>query len=283
MGVARPRGRETRCKRPISSIGRPGTRHALTADVLASLARISAGTRGRKVVASGASPAQLDNGDQSLRAGLAAGRTRGLDVWRCQPGDLGCPAHRWRDRRPPRARALRGPSGCPGRRVTAGRCAGPEPLGPQAHQRLANLAGGAGTGAAGRPARPQIGLEVAVLPGTDDFTLNRAVGNIEDTALPGTDGNSGIAGHRDGFFRGLKDVGPGDAIELETLQGEEVYRVERVWVVYPDDVTVLEATPTPSLTLVTCYPFYHVGPAPQRYIVRAVRAGGPATAARSQP
>ena len=130
---------------------------------------------------------------------------------------------------------------------------------------------------------PKVGLEVAVLPGTDDFTLNRAVGHIKDTALPGTDGNSGIAGHRDGFFRGLKDVGPGDAIEIETLQGEEVYRVERVWVVYPDDVTVLEATPTRSLTLVTCYPFYHVGPAPQRYIVRAVRAGGPATAARSQP
>ncbi len=129
---------------------------------------------------------------------------------------------------------------------------------------------------------PKVGLEVAVLPGTDDFTLNRAVGHIKDTALPGTDGNSGIAGHRDGFFRGLKDVGPGDAIEIETLQGEEVYRVERVWVVYPEDVAVLEATSTRSLTLVTCYPFYHVGPAPQRYIVRAVRAGGLAAAARSQ-
>ena len=67
---------------------------------------------------------------------------------------------------------------------------------------------------------PKIRLEVPVLPGTDDFTLNRAVGHIEDTALPGTDGNSGIAGHRDGFFRGLKDIGPGDAIELETLRGE---------------------------------------------------------------
>ena len=65
----------------------------------------------------------------------------------------------------------------------------------------------------------KINLEVAVLPGTDDFTLNRAVGHIEDTALPGTDGNSGIAGHRDGFFRGLKDIASGDAIELETLRG----------------------------------------------------------------
>ena len=118
----------------------------------------------------------------------------------------------------------------------------------------------------------KIRLEVAVLPGTSDFTLNRAVGHIEDTALPGTDGNSGIAGHRDGFFRGLKDVRPDDVIELETLRGKEEYRVERIWIVYPEDVSVLDATPTRSLTLVTCYPFYHVGPAPQRYIVRAVRA-----------
>ena len=119
---------------------------------------------------------------------------------------------------------------------------------------------------------PKIRLEVPVLPGTDEFTLNRAVGHIDDTALPGTDGNSGIAGHRDGFFRGLKDIGPDDAIELETLRGKEVYRVERTWVVDPEDVSVLDPTPTRSLTLVTCYPFYHVGPAPQRYIVRAVRA-----------
>jgi sortase A len=119
---------------------------------------------------------------------------------------------------------------------------------------------------------PKIRLEVPVLRGTDDLTLNRAVGHIDDTALPGTDGNSGIAGHRDGFFRGLKDIGPGDAIEVETLRGKEVYQVERIWVVDPEDVSVLEATPRRSLTLVTCYPFYYVGPAPQRYIVRAVRA-----------
>ena len=69
----------------------------------------------------------------------------------------------------------------------------------------------------------------------------------------------------------LKDVAPGDAIELETLRGKEEYRVERTWVVDPEDVSVLDATPRRSLTLVTCYPFYHIGPAPQRYIVRAVR------------
>lgn len=118
----------------------------------------------------------------------------------------------------------------------------------------------------------KIGLEVAVLPGTDDFVLNRAVGHIENTALPGTDSNSGIAGHRDGFFRGLKDIAVGDAIELETVDSRQMYRVERTSVVYPEDVSVLDPTPTRSLTLVTCYPFYFIGSAPQRFIVRATRA-----------
>jgi sortase A len=83
---------------------------------------------------------------------------------------------------------------------------------------------------------PKIHLEVAVLPGTDDFVLNRAVGHIADTALPGRAGNSGIAGHRDGFFRGLKDIGAGDVIELDTIDGKVVYRVERIWVVAPEEV-----------------------------------------------
>jgi sortase A len=118
---------------------------------------------------------------------------------------------------------------------------------------------------------PKIGLEVAVLPGTDEFVLNRGVGHIEDTAIPGTNGNSGIAGHRDGFFRGLQDIAAGDPIELETLGGPETYRVERIWIVKPEDVSVLDPTPSRSLTLVTCYPFYFVGSAPERFIVRAVR------------
>ena len=129
---------------------------------------------------------------------------------------------------------------------------------------------------------PKIRLEVPVLPGTDDFTLNRALGYIPGTALPGTDGNSGIAGHRDGFFRGLKDIGPGDAIEIETPGAKEMYRVERIWVVDPDDVSVLDTTSARSITLVTCYPFYFIGPAPQRYIVRAVRAENPAPAVVSR-
>ena len=119
----------------------------------------------------------------------------------------------------------------------------------------------------------RIGLEVPVLEGTDEVSLNRGVGHINQTAAPGADGNSGIAGHRDGFFRGLKDISPGDAIELETLRATEIYRIERAWIVDPDDVSVLDPTPTRSLTLVTCYPFYFVGSAPRRFIVRAVLEG----------
>jgi sortase A len=117
---------------------------------------------------------------------------------------------------------------------------------------------------------PKLRLEVAVLPGTGELVLNRAVGHIEDTARPGDAGNAGIAGHRDGFFRGLKDIAIGDAIELETHDGHRSYRVARTSIVPPDDVSVLEPTATHALTLVTCYPFYFIGPAPQRFIVRAV-------------
>jgi sortase A len=120
---------------------------------------------------------------------------------------------------------------------------------------------------------PKIRLEVPVHPGTDDRTLDRAVGHIEGTAKPGTDGNTGIAGHRDGFFRGLKDIVEGDVIEIDTIQGKDSYRVERTWVVDPEDVSVLTPTSTRALTLVTCYPFYYVGSAPRRFIVRAVLAG----------
>lgn len=115
-----------------------------------------------------------------------------------------------------------------------------------------------------------IGLEVPVLVGTDDFTLNRSVGWIDGTARPGAAGNIGIAGHRDGFFRGLKDVHEGDPIELETLAGSQTYSVADIRIVSPEDVSVLEPTTGPALTLVTCYPFYFVGDAPKRFIVRAL-------------
>jgi sortase A len=122
---------------------------------------------------------------------------------------------------------------------------------------------------------PRIGVETAVLEGTDDWTLNRAVGHIADTAKPGDAGNIGIAGHRDGFFRALKDVRVGDRLEVSLSRRLDIYRIERTWIVGPDDVSVLDPTREASVTLVTCYPFYFVGPAPQRFIVRAVRVSSP--------
>src|SRR5664279_1233716 len=116
---------------------------------------------------------------------------------------------------------------------------------------------------------PKIHVEVPVLEGTDDLTLNRGVGRIAGTANPGENGNIGIAGHRDGFFRGLKDVGPGDKIEMVTQSRVETYVVDHVVIVDPSDVSVLERRSQPSLTLVTCYPFYYLGSAPKRYIVQA--------------
>lgn len=124
---------------------------------------------------------------------------------------------------------------------------------------------------------PKIGLEVPVLAGTDDLTLNRAVGLIDGTPRPGQIGNSGIAGHRDGFFRGLKDIGVGDMIEVRSLSDRQSYVVESVRIVQPEDVSVLDPTSSPVLTLVTCYPFYFIGSAPQRYIVRAVKNDPAAT------
>jgi len=115
----------------------------------------------------------------------------------------------------------------------------------------------------------KIHLEVPVLDGTDNRTLNHAVGRITGTARPGARGNIGIAGHRDGFFSGLKDVRVGDAIELKTLKETDTYVVDQIQIVAPDDVRVLQPRAVPSLTLVTCYPFYFIGSAPQRYIVTA--------------
>ena len=117
----------------------------------------------------------------------------------------------------------------------------------------------------------RLGIAVPVLEGTDEWTLNRAAGHIDGTVRPGADGNVGIAGHRDGFFRALKDVQSGDVVELETTIGVDHYRVERSWIVQPEDVSVLAPTDAAAVTLVTCYPFYFVGSAPQRFIVRAVR------------
>lgn len=122
---------------------------------------------------------------------------------------------------------------------------------------------------------PKIHLEVPVLEGTDDLDLNRGVGHIGGTTQPGHAGNIGIAGHRDGFFRGLKDVEIGDTIEILTHGKTNTYVIDQITIVDPSDVSVLGPRSRPSVTLVTCYPFYFVGSAPKRYIVQASLVGGP--------
>jgi sortase A len=116
---------------------------------------------------------------------------------------------------------------------------------------------------------PKLSLEVPVLDGIDAITLNRGVGRIQGTALPGQNGNIAIAGHRDGFFHGLKDIRTGDRIELRTAQRTDIYVVDRTVIVDPNDVSVLENGAGPGLTLVTCYPFHYIGPAPRRFVVEA--------------
>ena len=119
---------------------------------------------------------------------------------------------------------------------------------------------------------PSLRLRVPVLEGTDDLTLDRAVGHIRGTASLGGSGNIGVAGHRDGFFRVLKDIHVGDEIDLHSQSGTSRYLVDEIQIVPPANISVLEARAKPSLTLVTCYPFYFVGSAPSRYIVHATAA-----------
>ena len=124
---------------------------------------------------------------------------------------------------------------------------------------------------------PKINLEVPVLEGTDDLSLNRAVGHIVGTPKPGEVGNVGIAGHRDGFFRGLKDIRTGDAIDIVTPVSVNRYVVDEITVVDPKNVSVLAPRAHSSITLITCYPFYFIGSAPQRYIVHASLMGSSVT------
>jgi len=121
----------------------------------------------------------------------------------------------------------------------------------------------------GRIDIPRIGVSVAVLQGTTSRTLRLGVGHINGTALPGEPGNIGIAGHRDTYFRALKDIRRDDEIQLETAAGITRYEVEWIQVTSPSDIGVLAPTTESSLTLVTCYPFYYIGAAPKRFIVHA--------------
>ena len=128
-------------------------------------------------------------------------------------------------------------------------------------------------GLIGRIEIPRLGLSAIIIEGIGATVLRRAVGHIPGTALPGRPGNVCISGHRDTFFRPLRNIRRNDVITLTTLFGEYRYRVVSTRIVRPNNLAVLDAGGDEILTLITCYPFYFVGPAPTRYVVRAERLG----------
>lgn len=138
--------------------------------------------------------------------------------------------------------------------------------------RPVNLARGAAIGAL---SIPRVHLDAVVLHGSDVRTLRRGPGHIEDTALPGQPGNVAIAGHRDTFFRQIRDVREGDDVFIDAREGRYAYRVTSVSIVDPHDLRVLRPTTAPMLTLITCYPFWVAGPAPDRFVVRATEVSRP--------
>ncbi len=121
----------------------------------------------------------------------------------------------------------------------------------------------------GRLEIPDIGLSVMIAEGTSAYVLSRAIGHLRDTAFPGDLGNVVLAGHRDTFFRHLGTLKTGDVIKVTTAQGQYMYGVRFTRIISPHETWVLDPSEGRTLTLVTCYPFYFVGVAPQRFIVRA--------------
>lgn len=117
---------------------------------------------------------------------------------------------------------------------------------------------------------PSLPLSAVIVQGDSPELLRRAVGHLAETAMPGEWGNVALAGHRDTFFRPLRHIHTGDVIALRTFRGETFqYRVESTSVVSPTDIEVLKPSNGRELTLITCFPFDYIGPAPNRFIVRA--------------
>jgi len=127
---------------------------------------------------------------------------------------------------------------------------------------------------------PSVKLRATVLEGTDDGTLARGAGHIEDTAFPGGVGNVGIAGHRDTVFRPVRNLRVGDPLVITTTDHVYRYKISRTTIVDPEDVYVLDDADHPTLTLVTCYPFEYIGHAPRRFIVSADLVGDDARAGK---
>jgi sortase A len=124
----------------------------------------------------------------------------------------------------------------------------------------------------GRVEIPRLNLSTVVFEGADEDVLQRGAGHLAGSALPGDRGNTVLAAHRDTFFRPLRGIRVGDVIHIHAPSKDSVYVVESARVVKPDSVDVLKPTPDAALTLITCYPFRYIGPAPERFVVRAVLA-----------
>ena len=125
----------------------------------------------------------------------------------------------------------------------------------------------------GRIDIPRLDLSAVVFEGTSDHTLARGVGHLRGSAGPGERGNLVLAGHRDTFFRELRNIRQGDEVNIRGPQGEFEYQVESTAIVDPDQTEVLKPSGGATLTLITCYPFYYIGNAPERFIVRATKVG----------
>jgi LPXTG-site transpeptidase (sortase) family protein len=121
---------------------------------------------------------------------------------------------------------------------------------------------------------PRLDVSVVVVEGDDDQMLRVAVGHLPETPLPWEVGNASMAGHRDTFFRALRSLRVGDDIRMATTRGIFAYRVSRMIIVDPHDVSVLRPGDDTALTLITCYPFTYAGNAPFRFVVQATRAAG---------
>ncbi len=124
----------------------------------------------------------------------------------------------------------------------------------------------------GRLEIPRLSLSTVVFEGADQDVLERGAGHVPGSALPGDSGNTVLAAHRDTFFRPLRGIRTGDVVKIHTPRRDNVYVVESARVVEPNAVDVLNPTPEPALTLITCYPFRYIGSAPERFVVRAVLA-----------
>lgn len=147
----------------------------------------------------------------------------------------------------------------------------PEPARALSARQQENALRATTTGLIGRIEVPRLGLAVIVIEGSDQAVLRRAAGHVPGTALPGQPGNIAITGHRDTFFRPLRNISQGDLIRITTPKSQFSYRVTSISVVGADDARVLGAHGNEELTLITCFPFSFVGPAPRRFVVRAER------------